>query len=500
MVTKATNVSNNPNITSAGNDHDEKRWSGIIGAGQSLAVGIQAPLSEQTAPALGGLRLQDAYDVYDIERPDSTSLHIVGLTEPVRKLIEGICFYPANIDGKTPHSSMAAQIAALNMQNTKRLYTTVHTLVGASGSPMWDICKGGNLNLYAASLFEAKALTRLATEADHTLEYDCIVMTHGETDAVLNHTEYAEELIKLLGNYTEDLKEITGQEKAPIMILSQQQASPPAADAESALIQAQWRVQSQSSNTIICACPKYQYAYADGLHLPAGGYDRLGEKYGQVFYQSVIEKKPFIPLSPKFVSLRDPTTILVSFNIPVAPLVWNEAIPMPHQTAHTAWSLGRGFEVRDSRKREIIITDVRILPNNELEIDLAQPPRHLPLTLSYAMTAGREGFAGGCADGRTGQLCDSDPLVGVGAESLECEVTTGSCEIFNKEGFKRRTMYDRIMPEDVAIVEFDKERSDRAMLSTPWGGVSGQQKLFFQHDQRNYLVSFVLPVEQKSPE
>jgi len=502
MNVKTSNGNNTADIdTDAA--HDPHKWSGIIGVGQSLSVGVQAPLFNRTAPVQAGLRLEDGDDLYDIELPHAASLRIVQLTEPFRKYVEGDQSYPDNIDGKTPHSSMAMQIAAMSMLETKQLFMTVHTTVGVSGAPIWDICKNGNLNSYAASMFEAQALTRLAKESGNKLEYDCILLTHGEADAMLSHTSYAEELVKMLRDYTEDLKHITGQMHAPIMILSQQQSSPPVPDVESAVIQAQWFVQTESSNTIICAGPKYQYGYVEGaLHLPEGGYNRLGEKYGQVFYRTVVEKNPFIPLSPTKVTLKEPTTILVSFSIPVRPLSWNEALPKPHQTVHTVWSLGRGFEVRDAHEREINITDVRILPNDELEIDLT-PPFDLPLTLSYAMTIGRHDLGGsisfgGSTSGRIGQLCDSDPLVGVGAETLECEVINGSREVFNKEGFKRRTLFDRIMPANLAITEFDKERPERAVLHKPWLGSSGSHKLFFQHDHRNHLVSFTLPVVDSS--
>jgi len=501
-ATKDIRISGESDInTEAG--HDPKRWSGIIGVGQSLAVGVQAPLFKQTAPVQAGLRLEDGNDLYDIEIPNAASLRIVQLTEPFRKYVQGDQSYPDNIDGKTPHSSMAMQIAAMSMQKTKKTFTTMHTNVGVSGAPMWDICKNGNLNSYAASMYEAQALTRLARESGYKLEYDCILLTHGEADAILSHSSYAEEIVKMLRDYTEDLRHITGQTHAPIMILSQQQSSPPVPNVGSAVIQAQWFVQTESSDTIICAGPKYQYGYVDGaLHLPEAGYNRLGEKYGQVFYQTVIEKNSFVPLSPKKITLKEPTAILVSFDVPVGPLGWNEALPTPHQTVHTAWSLGRGFEVRDSRKREINITNVRILPNDKLQINIA-PPIDLPLTLPYAMTIGRHELGGsitlgGSISGRIGQLCDSDPLVGVGAETLECELINGSREIFNKEGFKRRALYDRIMPANLAITEFEKERPERAILHKPWLGSSGSHKLFFQHDHRNHLVSFTLPVVESS--
>lgn len=505
MVVRTSSRSNTADINPE-TEHDRTKWSGIIGVGQSLAVGVCAPLFERTSPVQAGLRLEDRNDIYDIELPHAASLSIVQLTEPFRKFVQGPQTYPNNIDGKTPHSSMAMQISAMSMQKTKQIFTTMHSNVGVSGAPMWDICKNGNVNSYAASMFEAQALTRLAKESGHNLEYDCILLTHGEADAILSHTSYAEELVKMLRDYTEDLRHITGQAHAPIMILSQQQSSPPVPNVGSAVIQAQWFVQAESSNTIICAGPKYQYSYVEGaLHLSEGGYNRLGEKYGQVFYQTVIEKNPFIPLSPNKITLKGPTTILVSFNIPVGPLAWNEALATPHQTVHTAWSLGRGFEVRDAQKNEINITNVRILSNDELEIDLA-PPIDLPLTLSYAMTIGRHDLGrstsgidlGGSTSGRIGQLCDSDPLVGVGAETLECEVVNGSREIFNKEGFKRRTLYDRIIPGNLAIIKFDKERPQRAVLHQPWLGSSGSQKLFFQHDHRNHLVSFTMPVVESS--
>ncbi len=84
MVVRTSSGSNTADINTEA-EHDRTKWSGIIGVGQGLAVGVCAPLFERTAPVQAGLRLEDGNDLYDIELPHAASLSIVQLTEPSSK-------------------------------------------------------------------------------------------------------------------------------------------------------------------------------------------------------------------------------------------------------------------------------------------------------------------------------------------------------------------------------------------------------------------------------
>lgn len=198
-------------------------WHGIIGTGQSLSVGFQGDLFEPTSAAPGGLKLYDK-DNKSGGKSDAPSLQAIPLTEPIRPIPKfGAKFYPDNIAGLSPHHGMTCAIDQLiaGNENVAKPYVTAHTVVGSGGATMQVIRKDGDSNAYKASMFEAKAFQRLAEEQGCDLVYDAIVLTHGESDAVLNNEKYAEEVMKMQKDYAEDLKIITGQTKDPVLILSQ---------------------------------------------------------------------------------------------------------------------------------------------------------------------------------------------------------------------------------------------------------------------------------------
>lgn len=389
------------------------RWSGVLGTGQSLSCGHAAPLWKPTEPILSALMLDDAADDvktprFDIRYPDSSTLRAVPLREPMHIVKRFVRGYPRNIAGKTPHSAMAAQISTMLAEKGESL-TTVHSCVGIGGQPMSVINKSGSSNAYEASMYEARALTRLAREANSKLEYDAIIFTHGETDAIFGNPGYGHALIAFHKDYIADLKSITDQKHDPVLILSQQSTCPtdPREIKPCLVTQAEWRVQAVSKNAIICGLPKYQFGYSpDSLHFTAPGYDRLGEKYGQVFYQTVLEKKPFVPLSPQHVAFSSPKTIVVSFNVSSPPLQWDEILWWPHQDMHKQWSLGRGFEVSDAEGKPLNIDSVSLIPKtNSVSIVLGSEPSRLPLTLTYAMVQDAWNTRGGRAGGRVGTFC-----------------------------------------------------------------------------------------------
>src|SRR5207244_7152347 len=106
---------------------------------------------------------------------------------------------------------------------------------------------------------------------------------------------------------------------------------------------AQWQASVEHPGAVVCVGPKYQYDYiGDLLHLTNEGYERLGEKLGQAYFQHVVRGAPWRPLEP-IAATRHGRGVAVRFRVPVAPLAWDERIPA---SAHPAWARGRGFELR----------------------------------------------------------------------------------------------------------------------------------------------------------
>src|SRR3974390_294800 len=101
-------------------------WSGIIGTGQSLAVGEQGqPVLSRTQP-YHNLKLSTGHRPWPID-PNDTNLIMVPLVEPIgRPSTNYPSSWPDNIAGETPHSAMASQITTLVRAASGRDFVSVH--------------------------------------------------------------------------------------------------------------------------------------------------------------------------------------------------------------------------------------------------------------------------------------------------------------------------------------------------------------------------------------
>lgn len=389
-------------------------WAGVIGTGQSLSVGAEGTPLAATSQPYGNLKLSLGNAVVPPYDPQSPMLQLVPLVEPIRPLaVSYPSAYPSNLYGETPHTAMANQVSALAQAMLQREAVTVHTVVGESGQPISVIRKGavdtGTMgHAYEATLFEARAIARLARDAGKTYGMGALIVTHGESDA--GTSAYGNELFKLITDYNADIAPITGQTAKILMIASQQQAEPRGMGGRGVSHTAVWRAGVDHPDDIVCSGPKYQYEYvADGIHLTTRGYDRLGEKYGEVYFERLIRGQRWQPLQPTTVERQDARTVVVNFHVPVSPLVFDETMPAPHQTVFTEWAQGRGFEVRAGAALATIQSV--IIDDDAVVITLAADLPATGVSVAYAMTSDGTAMPGGTF--RWGQLRDSDPLVGV---------------------------------------------------------------------------------------
>ena len=394
---------------------------GIVGTGQSLSVGAMAPTfsGAATQPHFNNLKLALNGTVVPPFNSNAPALSLVPFTEPIRPLATTFpSAYPANLYGETFHAAMAAQITTLAKAAGAADYVTAQTVVGESGQGMSVINKtatpvnnGGTSTgrAYQATLFEARAIKRLANATGKSYGIGAIVLTHGETDS--GNTGYEAAMVQLWSDYNADLRAITGQSTTIPMITSQQhsfgfvagqvQGSSPSTIAE-------WRVGVDHPGNIVCAGPKYQYPYAsDNIHLVTRGYELLGEKYGEVYFQRVVlgntSWQPLQPIS----ATRAGNVVTVRFHVPVPPLAWDTALPLPHQSALTQWRNGRGFELRSGNTR-LTINSVAIV-NDTVQITAAST---VPAGAIVGYAATSDGTALSGVSRRWGKLIDSDRTAG----------------------------------------------------------------------------------------
>jgi hypothetical protein len=393
-------------------------WVGVVGSGQSLSVGAQASDVATTTQPYGNLKLALGGAVVPPFDAENAALSLVPLVEPIRPF--GTAYpsaYPANIYGETPHSAMANQITALARGAGAPDYVGVHTVVGENGQGMAQLRKGAaevvvgatsKGRAFAATLFEARAIRRLAAARGKTYGIGAIILTHGETDS--GNANYEAELVQLWTDYNTDLAAITGQTQSIPMLVTQHHAFGFTAGQRSgpaASTLAQWRVGVNHPRDIICSGPKYQYPYAaDNLHLVTRGYQLLGEKYGEVYYERVVLGRDWQPLQPLRVE-RAGRVVTVHFHVPVPPLAWDDVLPAPHQSALTEWAAARGFEL-SLAGTPLAIESVAIASDSIQIVAAADVPAGA--LLGYAATS--DGTVPPNMSRRWGLLRDSDALVG----------------------------------------------------------------------------------------
>ncbi|MCA9581267.1 MAG: hypothetical protein KC416_05695 [Myxococcales bacterium] len=461
-------------------------WVGVLGSGQSLSVGAEGLPARHQASAFGNLMLSDprnadgGFGGFD---GGTEGLSVVPLFEPERKTILGATpaapAYPNNIQGVTPHLTMADQATTLALARTGQELVTVHSVIGISGQPLTNLVENGPFNSFDAAVFEATALSRLAAKANKSFGYGGMIFTHGESDNA--NEDYEAGLLAYWSSLNEALKAVTGQTSDVPMFLTQQSSVPWPADATkpehaiSTLVP--WFLASKHPEKFILVGPKYQYSKSVlTIHLTAGGYRQLGIKYAQAFYQVVVENKPWIPLAPKGVT-RDGTTITVAFHVPVPPLNWDSNIVPPHAAGspHAAWAAGRGFEVSDSTG-DLTIQSVAI-EGDSVEILLAAEPTGSDLVVRYAMSPDRYGPSNGPLEGRRGQLRDSDPFVGTDRRTITALLQQGSTSVAAAPwtSFDDVSVRDLVEGEGLSTETVVLSRSvpTKGTLSEPWPGASG---------------------------
>ena len=382
-------------------------WNGVVGTGQSLAVGDHGTPVKSTTQPYHNLKLSTGNVAWPVD-PTNAALSMVPLVEPIgRSAPTYPSSWPTNISGETYHSCMGNQITALMQAASGKDFISEQGEFGENGQCMTYLKKnapqsGVNGRAYAATLIEVTAITRLAKVAGKTYGVGAICMVHGECDA--GNSNYESDMHQLWSDYNTDIPAITGQTQTIQMLVSQQNST----NDRSASSLAQWKIGADYPGDIACVGPKYEYPSADGTHETTDGYQQLGEKFGQVYYQRIVLGNVWQALSP-ISAMRGGAVITVVFHVPVPPLVWETTFQAPHQSI-AEWKNGKGFEVRSGNTR-VTINSVAI-SGDSVQITCASVVA-AGTFVDYALNADparmSTPFAGLT---RWGLLRDSDPFVG----------------------------------------------------------------------------------------
>jgi hypothetical protein len=489
-------------------------WVGVIGTGQSLSTGCisSGPAAISVTQPYHNLKLLDQGPdpKYPIDGSATAVWSAVPLVEPIRQALTGSGpgfgdgQYPENICdngdgyGETPHSGMANTLSATWMARGQAGdYVTAHTVVGKGGACLNQIdATNGSLS-FAAALSEARVFKSLAEVANKTYGVGGVVLTHGECDAQIQNAQYGTGVYALQQAYDSAIKAVTGQTRDVVLLGSQQSSI---SDGYGGTAVQLWQAMVAHPGQIVVTGPKYAFA-AYGVHLPASGYERVGEKYGEVFDAIVNRGVAWKPVGPTNVT-RAGAVITVDLDVPNPPLAWSTHMVAPHQQMHTAWANGNGFEVKDGAGNEIAIASVAIRGNSVVVTLAAAPASGTSLTLGYAVTQDADPgqWLGGYDAGLHGLLRDSDTFPGYSLEAIPVQATQGSATITAAAGaFARRGSFDLVtgggLPADTIVSTVVTQASgDQVTLSAPWTGPTGAATLTFQHDNYNYCVHFAMPI------
>jgi hypothetical protein len=326
----------------------------LLATGQSLSVGQQQIVPVSTTQPYRNRMIFDAAGVYDISDPSAPTLRTIPLVAPQRPVLFGQMPYPQNLQGESADVSACNMIAALALDSAFAAFAVADSCVGQSGAVMGVIEKGGTGNAYDAGLYEAQVYKRLAGDAGESIAPLGVLLTHGETNAIIGTStaSYEASLQTLWSDYQTDLRAIYATAAEVPMWLSQQNSCPTSFAGMNTTAIAQWKAAALNPSIVLTG-PKYQYDYTGGGNLHISLYPPVGEKYAEVIWWTVLAlqgRRPrWQPLWPtSFV--RVGTLVTIGFFVPFAPMIFDMSKPAPHQigTPFPMWAAGNGFEARDN--------------------------------------------------------------------------------------------------------------------------------------------------------
>jgi hypothetical protein len=321
----------------------------VISTGQSLSVSTESNVSISTQP-YNNKMLHDGSATYDITLPNAATLSLQPLVGPQRTTGPGQTAYPANLEGSDAVDiSFANEVTRIAIANDYNDYRIATSTVGVGGQPMSVIQKGGSGTSYAASLYECRAIKRLAGLAGLTFGTRAVMLRHGETDDENQNLSYATQLATLASNYQTDLQTITGQTVGVYLFGTQCNQNPQSFHVgENVTALAFWAAAVANPGLVVLVGPQYQFAYSPFTFEHMQNYGPLGELHAKVFW--IIERTgTWTPLWPTSV-VRVGTAVTITFNVPVGPLVFDGVASPPHAggTPWNAWWGGaKGFEAYD---------------------------------------------------------------------------------------------------------------------------------------------------------
>lgn len=271
---------------------------------------------------------------------------------------------------------------------------------------MAHIRKGGTGPAYANGMAQVTA----AVAAAPGLVVAGIALIHGETDQQTNNTNYPAQLDTLQDDYDADIKALTGQAGEVVMYCSQPGSVPPGSTSATGADKSGSTALTYLSRAVstptefACVGPTYfAVLRADGGHWVAAFTRILGAYFAKAVkkHRAAEDALPLYPTA----AVRTAASVVVTFHVPVPPLVWRLDLYQPTTSGNTGAVLG--FKFYDDSGSPPAVTDVQITGTDEVTVTLAGTPtgsqgsQEIRIAHSTSQNSGTGGTP----------LADSDPTV-----------------------------------------------------------------------------------------
>jgi len=353
----------------------------------------------------------------------------------VEPLTEGNTAATGFDNAESPASGMANQLTFLSSGLTWNSLIDNNDCIGGAA---YSVLKKGTAP-YTAWLTAMHAASTTVAGLGSTFSYKGAIVIHGETDFNNGVTAaaYAADLAEWRSNIASDVSAAYGPNAAPMLVSqmstwSAYNASQPLLCSYAACNGIQERGvplgqldAARNNNGIYFLGPKYQYPYADSLHLTNQGYLQLGELAGKVWKSLLIDHVYWTGLVPRSITSSGATLTFQAWvpagsltidTTTLADATYCQGVSTADPAACTSgggvW-VYKGFEFYDSSgTAKAYITGAAITASNTIAITLNKIPTGSNQRLRYAFT-GAGKFPGGAATAPHGNIRDSDTAVGV---------------------------------------------------------------------------------------
>lgn len=364
----------------------------VLSTGQSLAIGC-----EGTTPS-GPVSISQHFE--NLQFVDANYTSFKPLYEPV---LGAYLDYGSVETHATPMARYISELAynlTAGGLDGRRNYRTLHSLHGIGSSAYSVIKRGGTGAAYAASIKAVSQARQICQRLGLSYQVSAVVLVHGEADAALGTANYDVNLRDFQRDYENDIRSLTGQYTPVPMLIAQVGSWTAYSLTTSDIPMAQWRAAINYPGRIFLVCPEYQFVHiADGKHLTAAEYTRMGEYFARAYAAVVIEGKAWRPVMPAY-AWRSGADIYVTFHTPCLPLVFD--------TTQVSDPGNYGFEFYDDGGPSRTISSVSIVRPDTVKIALSGTPTGGSMAIRYAYT-GVSGNSGGPTTGPRGCLRDSAP-------------------------------------------------------------------------------------------